>query len=429
MGLSTRTFSGSGKHRLCCLLCAFAMVFAGLPLAPRTAYADRTETVSNPEYEAALERLNSINAEYDALAAEQDATLTQLEDVRSQIAENEAQAAELQQQIDDRQVELAQKQEALASHVSADYKSGGMNLLSVVLSASSFEEAVSRFYYFNAISEAQVAEIDEINVIRADLANRQQELKQVEEELGKQEEDLENLYEQKRAQTEQIEAQQVEAAEILASLPMEIVITIAEEPEELLGTSELVLEAEEQKKQEQQASQSNNNSNNGSSNNSNNNSNNSSNNNSNNNSNNSSNNNTPADPAPAAGGSLQALLDTAYSTGPTRADWGCAGWVYVVFKNSGVYGKAPSCAAWYYDNWCYTSDRSQIRPGMVIAVNNTGGSAAGRRYGHCGIYVGNNTVRHFTHGAVQEMSLDRWIRNYGSVCTPRWGWNGGIVLS
>ena len=426
MGLSNRTFSKSVPQRLCSLLCAAAMVVAGLPLMPTTAYADRTETVSNPEYEAALERLEAINAEYDAISAEQDATLTQLEEVRGKIAENEAQAAELQKQIDERQVELAQKQEALADHVSADYKSGGMNMLSVVLSASSFEEAVSRFYYFNAISEAQVTEIDDINAIRADLANRQVELGKVEEELNKQEDDLESLYEEKQAQAQAIEAQQVEAAQILTSLPPEIVITIAEEPEELVGVSELVLENAQQEAQEEHSSQS---SNNGGSN-KNNNSGNSSNSNSNNN-NNSSQQSSSATSAPASngGGSLQALLDTAYSTGATRADWGCAGWVYVVFKNSGVYGKAPSCAAWYYDNWCYTSDRSQLRPGMVIAVNNTGGSAAGRRYGHCGIYVGNNTVRHFTHGAVQEMSLDRWIRNYGSVCTPRWGWNGGIVLS
>ena len=421
MGLSNRTFSKSVPQRLCSLLCAVAMVVAGIPLAPVTAYADRTETVSNPEYEAALERLEAINAEYDAIAAEQDATLTQLEEVRRKIAENEAQAAELQQQIDDRQVELAQKQEALADHVSADYKSGGMNMLAVVLSASSFEEAVSRFYYFNAISEAQVTEIDDINAIRADLANRQVELGKIEEELNNQESDLESLYEQKQAQSEAIEAQQVEAAQILTSLPREIVITIAEDPDELIGTSELVLENAQQEAQEEQSSQS---SNNGESNKNNNSSSSSSN-------SSSSQQSTPAPSAPATngGGSLQALLNTAYSTPNTTPNGGCSGWVYLVFKNSGVYGKAPSCAAWYYDNWCYTSDRSQLQPGMVIAVNNTGGSAAGRRWGHCGIYVGNNTVRHYTRGAVREMSVDQWIRNYGSVCTPRWGWNGGIALS
>ena len=70
-----------------------------------------------------------------------------------------------------------------------------------------------------------------------------------------------------------------------------------------------------------------------------------------------------------------------------------------------------------------------LQPGMVIAVSTWTGTAAGKRYGHVGIYIGNNTVRHLSAGAVRETSVNSWIRTYGTTVTPRWGWNGGKVLS
>ena len=102
--------------------------------------------------------------------------------------------------------------------------------------------------------------------------------------------------------------------------------------------------------------------------------------------------------------------------------------MYIVFKTAGISNFSGS-ASQFYSKWCYSSDRSELKPGMIIAVNNTGGSAAGRMYGHIGIYLGNNTVRHYTGGVVQDFTLDKWIKWYGSVCTPRWGWNGGVALS
>ena len=132
---------------------------------------------------------------------------------------------------------------------------------------------------------------------------------------------------------------------------------------------------------------------------------------------------------PADAHFLNILPSISMSVSQAIAQFGMAGaWVYIVFDTAGISDYSGS-AAYFYNTWCFSSDRSQLRPGMIIAVNNTGGSAAGRMYGHIGIYLGNNTVRHFTRGQVFDMSLDDWCRSYGSVCTPRWGWNGGVVLS
>ena len=411
-------FTRGDRRVLGALRVVAALVILGLFLAPRPALADKVVAVANPEYEAALEQLNAISEEYDALTAEQNETLTQLDDVRAQISDTEAQIADVQQQIDEGREELSNQQETLAGHISVSYKSGGVSWLDIILSATSFEDAVSKIYYHNSINNAQIAEIESINEAKAELQRQQDELVQLQNELQGQEADIEELYEQQLERAEQMYDRQVKAAELVESLPKEILETLEEDPEELANEAQAAIQSEEAREAskpaetesepaEQPAAT----------------------------------NEEPApkeeEPAPtpttpatstAASGTLQRLIDTAYATGPTRRDWGCSGWVYIVFDTAGISDFSGS-AAYFYNTWCYSSDRNELKPGMIIAVNNTGGSAAGRMYGHIGIYLGNNTVRHFTRGQVFDMSLDDWCRSYGSVCTPRWGWNGGVALS
>lgn len=132
--------------------------------------------------------------------------------------------------------------------------------------------------------------------------------------------------------------------------------------------------------------------------------------------------------ADAGHGSLAALLDSAYSIGPTRKDWGCSGWVYVVFDDAGISGFSGS-AADFYDAWCDSDDIDAIRPGMVVAVSTHTLTSAGRTYGHVGIYVGDGMVRHYSAGAIREMPLDEWIDTYGTTVAPMWGWVDDIALS
>ncbi|MBQ3338362.1 MAG: hypothetical protein IJG82_01985 [Atopobiaceae bacterium] len=408
------------------------LLLCGAVVLPSVALADRVETVSNPEYEAALGELDRITEEYNALAEQQDATLAKLEEARGKVSDNQAEIEVVQQEIEDRRIELSEKQATLAGHVSADYKSGGVNLLSIVLSSTSFEEAVSRFYYFNAISEAQVAEIDEINTLRSELQNRQEELEKLEEELEKQEESLEILYNEQREQADAMQEQQVAASEYLLSLPPEIQITIVEEEDddELIGVAQLVVDtANEGGKADGGGDQGAADSGNGSSG--------KGDSGSNGNASNSSSgggaNTTP--PAVTGSGTLQAVLNSAYSTSGAEAlsnHWGCSGWVYTVFRNAGVSNFSGS-ANRFYHTWCYSSNRADLQPGMIVAVGRWPGTSSGRIYGHIGIYIGNGTVRHLSAGAVREVSLDQWCRTYGNTTyndgTPRWGWNGGVALS
>ena len=409
-------------------------------LLSRPATAGAAE--ANPAYEQAVSQLNGIAAEYDALAAQQDDTLSSLEEVRAQIADNESQMDDVRKNIEASKEKLAAQQEVLAQQVAADYKNGSVSLLSILLSSSSWEDLTSKVYYYNAICQSEMAAIDSVNSARKALEGEKDKLAKLRDELDAQEADIAQLYEQQQAQADEMYARQLEVAALVESLPKEIQETLDDDAEEFVNESQAAIHAEELRAEEegetaaspatpaQQESTSS--------------------------ANQGSTTTTtpqktetkkpetkqPAQPAPqpestpqpeppastASNGKLQKLLDTAYATGPTRLDWGCSGWVYTVFKNAGI-SKYSGSAASFYSNWCYSSDRSQLMPGMVIAVNNTGGSAAGRMYGHVGIYMGNGVVRHFTKGAVSDVSLDKWCKTYGRVCTVRWGWNGGVALS
>ena len=408
-----------------CLRSLLVIVLCGsLALIPTRAQGDPDPL--DAEYETALAQLDSISQQYSYYAGELEQTRAALEDVREQIAENERQAEVVQQDIARCQEELSSQREVLQGYVVAGYKTGGLNLLTILFSSSSFEEAVSKLYYYNSICNAEVEAIDAVTAKKTELENSQAELSSLELDLRNQEAELEALYNQQNDQMNAMHEQQEEAAAYLASLSEEIKKRVETEEPELVGISEVVAQEEqkeEEREEEDAADQP-----------------------------------TPApqttqeqpaseqpaqqqsnppqeqqtEPVPAitGNGSLQALINTAWNTGPTRAEWGCAGWVYTVYLNAGIYSQMPRCAGWYAENFCYSSNRNDLRPGMVVAVPTHPYTEAGKIYGHVGIYVGDGIVRDFAGGSVRSVPIDDWINSYSSPGIPvRWGWVGGIALS
>lgn len=128
---------------------------------------------------------------------------------------------------------------------------------------------------------------------------------------------------------------------------------------------------------------------------------------------------------------LSAVINSAYATTkdePLRTNGGCFGWIYCTFRNTG-YAEYQGKASHATDRYLFSSNRADLRPGMVIRVSTHNLTKAGRLYGHIGLYIGNNTVRHLSAREVREMSLDKWIRTYGTTVTPVWGWYLGVPLS
>ena len=136
----------------------------------------------------------------------------------------------------------------------------------------------------------------------------------------------------------------------------------------------------------------------------------------------------PGTPQQNAGsGKQQAVVNACYSTPSPGQNW-CAAWVTNVFRNAGV-GYFGGNACDMFNAWCYSSDRSALQVGMIVADSSHSGTGApGLIYGHVGIYVGGGIVMS-NEGAITSKSLDSFISFYGTGSGVRWGWLGGIALS
>jgi hypothetical protein len=122
----------------------------------------------------------------------------------------------------------------------------------------------------------------------------------------------------------------------------------------------------------------------------------------------------------------RAVVDSAYKTSSYRGVSGwCAAWVSKVFAAAG-YGWYNGNANDMYRAWCHSSNLSELRAGMVIAVDKSP-TRLGKLYGHIGVYVGNGLV-HDDEGYVREMTLRDWLNFYSQAGQPKWGWAGNVSL-
>jgi hypothetical protein len=122
----------------------------------------------------------------------------------------------------------------------------------------------------------------------------------------------------------------------------------------------------------------------------------------------------------------RAVVDSAYKTSSYMGVSGwCAAWVSKVFAAAG-YGWYGGDANDMYWAWCHSSNLSDLRAGMVIAVDKSP-TRLGRLYGHIGVYVGNGLV-HDDEGYVREMTLRDWLNFYSQAGQPKWGWAGNVSL-
>ncbi|MDY4691613.1 MAG: hypothetical protein SPC25_05760 [Atopobiaceae bacterium] len=349
-------------------------VGASLALAPATALARPSATKETTEkLEAAKKRLKEvqdqlkeIGAEYSKLAIEQSKTLDKIEEVRSEIDAT-------QDEIDSRQAQLEQKQEVLAKRIGATYKSGGTDMLSVLLASSSFEELASNLYVMDKVNKSDQELINEVKDAKA-------QLERTKASLESQEEDLEKLNEEQKKSLEQMKAKKEKIASIMNGLDSDVKSLMAQYDKELL-------ESQQAEEAERQASE-------------------------------------------QYGGSLAGTGGSPTGNAQERIVYNCrhvgspgvglcAMWVSMVYQKSGL-GYPGGNACDMYANFCRSSNRANLKPGMAVAVSTHPHTLAGSIYGHIGIYIGNGVVMDNV-GYIRTISLSSWISYYGSVVPVRWG--------
>ena len=377
---------------------ASAAVLFGLPTRAHAAEATKETTDKLNAAQAQLDevqaQLDSIANEYAALANKNAQTLNDIEGVQGQIDDT-------QTQIDEKKAELKKKRGDLSDRVSASYKSGGTNVLSLLRASGSFEELVANAHYVEKINKSDRDAIEDIQTI-------QEELDAQKTELESQKADLEKLKDQQTAQMQDMQAKQQEVQTVLSGLSDDVKELMAQRDSEILAAAQAEEAARKAAAAAAAAANKNNSSSGGSS--------------------SGGGSYAPGTPQQNAGsGKQQAVVNACYSTPSPGQNW-CAAWVTNVFRNAGV-GYFGGNACDMFNAWCYSSDRSALQVGMIVADSSHSGTGTpGLLYGHVGIYIGGGIVMS-NEGPITSRSLDSFISFYGTGSGVRWGWLGGVVLS
>lgn len=374
-------FSRRGAIKAALSVAGAAVLFG----MPGRAYAARASQETLDALATAEDKLAAVQAELEAIGAEfqelsikQDQTISEIEEVQNQIDDTQA-------DIDDKQEELEAKQEVLAGRVADSYKEGPGSTLKLLLSAESFDELLSNSRYVEKINDADKQVIKEIQEIR-------EELEKKKKSLEKQKADLETLKQQQAEQLSAMQAKQAEVQTLVDGLSSDVKELMAQRDAEYLAAVE---EEERQRREQEQHNQG------GAT-------------------------YLPGD-AQISGTtrSQERVVSCAYAVPSPGAGY-CAMWVSRVFAAAGfsyIGGNANDM----YNRYCTSSNKNDLKVGMIVAVSTYSKNSMGRIYGHVGIYVGNNTVRE-NIGAVVSTNLDQWISYYGDTVSPRWGWAGGWAL-
>lgn len=208
--LPQRTFAAA----LCCTLS-----LASFPCNAQAAPTSQEIAQERKELEAELAEAQS---QLDALEAE-------IETIQEELAEREAkleatrdEADKTKVQVDETNQQLAERRGELGSHMRDSYKRGTTNLMSFLFGATSFEDLAGRIYYLDKVSTQRSEEIEEVNRLAAELADRQQEL---EEAQARQQAEVEEV----EAKTAEYEDMIAQAQEYYDGLDEEVQAKIAEE--------------------------------------------------------------------------------------------------------------------------------------------------------------------------------------------------------
>lgn len=157
-----------------------ALACLGLPLL-----ADSPRAYAAKASDETLAALDAVSAEYDAAMADLASIGYQLEEAQYNLSQCQANLDQTNEQIDElttsilqKQDELVAAQDVLAARVNASYRAGSIDLLGVILDATSFDDFVSRLYYAGKVSDSDSEAIQNVKDIKAELEVQEQQLQE-----------------------------------------------------------------------------------------------------------------------------------------------------------------------------------------------------------------------------------------------------------
>ena len=192
---------------------SFVLALGGCPVPATAATSAELQT----QLEAATKQLNTL-----AAAAEQAGN--DLATVTSELEDTKAQIEQTQSDIEEEQKQLEANQSELGILVSDQYKTGGANVVTLLLSSGSFSSLISNVHYADKAAEHPQNMITETRELKESLEQKKTDL---EEQQKKQEE----LVAEQQKKSDAANAAVAEAQGYYDQLSTEVKEKIAEEEE------------------------------------------------------------------------------------------------------------------------------------------------------------------------------------------------------
>lgn len=375
---------------------------------------------TSSDLQTQLEQAQAESATYEQQTAE---AFQELEDFQGQLEDTKAAIASTRDEIAQKQDELEQAQSTLANRVSADYKSGGVSLVSLVMGSSSAEDLVSRITYANKAAQSDAEAISQVQSIQKDLDQKQADLEA-------QQSQQETLVADAQSKADEVQQKQSDHEAYVNSLSADVQQALAEEEaarkaEEERKAAEAAAAAAAQTQQDANTGDAANTGNGGTTDNgaseeqgtpSNNNQ------------------TTPSSPAtpnkPSKNNNTSSNTSTNYGSGVSAAiaaaksqlgvsySWGgnaianqefdCSGLVWWAYRQAGISiprgqrmsnGRGNSMIGWVLDGGGWVTDQSQLQPGDLMFWGSSVNSTT-----HVGMYIGGGKMIHSNYNGVEIAS-------------------------
>ena len=216
------------KTKFCGLMGAALMAGTVMFAAPSPAVADTASELQS-KLDAAQSRLDSLYDQAGQISEQLNGTKVGLADTEAKIDESNQKIADTEADIKAKEAELAERRAKLGDTVAQDYKSGGVNFLSIILNAGSFDDFVSRVYYADKISSQQAGDIQATKDLQTSLENQKVTLQATKGQLEQQKAEQTELLSQQQAQQDQLSASVSEAESYVNGLDADVKAKLAEE--------------------------------------------------------------------------------------------------------------------------------------------------------------------------------------------------------
>ena len=160
----------------------------------------------------------------DDLYGQAEEASEKLNDTKYKLEQTNKSIEQTKKDIKAKQDELKQAQATLSDRVSANYKSGGVSLLELVLQSSSFEELANNIYYAQKVSASDEKAIDTVRTVQAELNKKQASLE-------KDKKEQEKLDADKQSQADELNAKAQAAQTYVDGLDSKVQAKLKEEQE------------------------------------------------------------------------------------------------------------------------------------------------------------------------------------------------------